>query len=155
MAGVGLSIWIAAPVERVFALATDVAHYAEHIAGISDTTLLTPPPVGLGTRFRETRTLFGRAATEEMEFVAFEPDERYTLRSESCGALYLTTFRFGAEDAGTRLSVEFRAEPRSALVRLLAPLLRRLQGGVEGCLRADLDDLKRAAEAVPAAAGVA
>lgn len=47
--------------------------------------LLTDLPVGEGTRFKETRIMFKREATEEMEFVEFDAPNVYTLGSYSCG----------------------------------------------------------------------
>lgn len=50
-----------------------------------------------GTRWRETRMIFGSAATEEMGIGAFDQDRSYTVVSENCGCTYRTTFTFEAD----------------------------------------------------------
>src|SRR5438445_13881615 len=94
MAGVTATQRIEAPVETVFRLSTDLDHWAGRIQGITKVERLTSGPVGVGTRFKETRKMFGKEATETMEFSAFEPNRRYELTADSCGAVYRIEFRF-------------------------------------------------------------
>ena len=65
MAAVSVSTQIAAPVAEVFALFTDLKNAPGRVKGIKRIELLTNGPVGVGTRFRETRVMFKRDATEE------------------------------------------------------------------------------------------
>jgi len=146
MVEVTVGVWIAARNESVFALLSDVAGAAERIKGISHVELLTPGPVGIGTRFRETRKMFGREASETMEFVAFDPPRGYTLHAESCGSRYTTTFHCTPADGGTQVTATFLAQPVSLVARLLQPLMRSMMGTMTKCLREDLEDIKRAAE---------
>ena len=99
---VTISETIARPIEEVFAAATDFAGSVERIGGIEKVEMLSEGPVGLGTRFRETRTMFGREATEEMEVVEFEPPRRYVLGAESHGSRYRTEIRFAETGDGPR-----------------------------------------------------
>ena len=64
-----VSTVISASPERVFALFTDLAHAPDNIRAIKKLELLTPGPMCMGTRFRETRVMFGKEATEEMEVI--------------------------------------------------------------------------------------
>ena len=80
---ISLTERIAAPPPEVFALFTDVANAPGRIHSIREVSLLTPGPVGLGTRFRETRLTLGSEETEEMEIVTFEPPHRYRLQFAS------------------------------------------------------------------------
>ena len=64
---------IAAPPERVFAVMADPDSFGKWMPGFVRIERLTPPPTGVGTRFRETRKMMGREATEEFEVTAFEP----------------------------------------------------------------------------------
>src|SRR5262245_45662259 len=98
---------VQAPPEVVFALATDFAGAPGRIKGITKMEVLTPAPVGIGTRFRETRVMFGKEATEEMTVTAFEPPHRVEHMANSCGAEYRSVFRFMAVEGGTRMDVEF------------------------------------------------
>jgi carbon monoxide dehydrogenase subunit G len=146
MPRVSVTTRIAEPVEEVFALAADLGNAPGRIKGIKQVEFLTAGPVGVGTRFRETRVMFGKEASEVMEFVTFEPNRGYALAAESCGARYLTTFRFEPDGAGTMVTVDFEAKPVSFFARLLSPLSRLMSGMVRKCLQQDLDDLKSAAE---------
>ena len=67
MAGITASLRIEAPVSTVFALATDLDGWAGRIKAITRIEKLTPGPVRVGTRFKETRKMFGKEATETME----------------------------------------------------------------------------------------
>ncbi|WP_380164325.1 SRPBCC family protein [Jannaschia sp. R86511] len=139
---------VAAPVARVWAVATDLAGAPSVIADIDAVTVLTPGPFGVGTRWRETRTMLGRTASEEMVVTAVAPERSYTAEADSRRTHYSSTFTFApAPDGGTRMAMSFGGEPSGglakALTRLTAPLTRR---AVEKTLRADLDDIAAAAE---------
>ena len=132
--------------ERVFELFTDLAHAPERVRGIKRLELSTPAPVRKGTRFRETRVMFGREATMEMEIVAFEPGKSYTVGCESCGARYLTRFDFKGEGAGTRVAVRFEVTALSVFAKLMSPFAGMM---IKACAKAceqDLADLKQVAE---------
>jgi len=151
MTTLSVSERIDAPAPAVFALATDLDGWAGYIKAIKKVERLTPGPVRVGTRFRETRVMFGREATEEMEFTSLEPDRGYALAAASCGCDYLSTFRFEPEGAGTRLTVTFEGRPRTIGAKLMAPLFWFMRGTMRKCLEQDLRDLKAAAErGVPA-----
>lgn len=142
---------IAAPPERVFALATDLAGAAERITGIDSVELLSGEgPFGVGTRWRETRTLMGREATEEMWVTAFEPGRSYTAEAESNGCHYVTTLTCASAGDGTLASIRFRGEPTSlgsrVMLTLMAPLTWWMTKMVRRCLEEDLADLRAAAE---------
>ncbi|TWT85223.1 Polyketide cyclase / dehydrase and lipid transport [Posidoniimonas polymericola] len=137
---------IAAPVDTVFAIATDLPRAAEHIAGIDRVELLTDGPVGLGTRWRETRTMFGRESTEELAITQFEPPRGYTVSSNSCGAQFDCRFDFSPTDGGTLMSLELDWRAVSVFAKLMSPLSGMMVGSIEKAMRQDLLDLKHAAE---------
>ena len=58
---------VAAPPDKVFRLTTDVDRFGEWMPGFVRVEKLTPGPLKTGSRFRETRKLFGRESTEEFE----------------------------------------------------------------------------------------
>jgi uncharacterized membrane protein len=149
MGAVTCSVRIAAPVPRVFALATDLVQMPQRIADIKRVEVLTPGPVGVGTRFRETRMMFGKEATEEMSFSVFEPDRAYTITCQSCGAVYVSAFEFVHEAGGTRVDMCFDARPVTLMARVMAPLAFFARGMVRRCVQRDLEALKRAAEGSP------
>ncbi len=141
-----LSRRIAAPPERVFEISTDLRHAAEHVRGITRLEVLTDGPIGVGTRFRETRIVLEREATEEMEVTAFDPPRSYTVEAESCGTHFASTFTFEPVDGGTEVRLVFRAEPRTFGAKVMGFVFR---GMLKSCMRAvaqDLDDIAAVAE---------
>lgn len=130
----------------VFQLASDVTHAAQYVEGIEKVDLLTDGPIGVGTRFAETRVLLGKESTEELEFTQFDPPHGYVVECESCGMHYRSAFHFVADIAGTHVRVEIEARPRSWLAKMLYPLTRFLLRPMLACIERDLDDLKVVAE---------
>ena len=136
---------INAPPERVFKLATDLERAAEHIDCIDKIELLTPPPIGKGTRWLETRTMFGKQATEEMEMTAFDPPSSYTAGIESCGCRYDCTFRFLREGDATNVMLEMNWRPVTWIAWLMSPMSWLMSGVMKKAINQDLGDLKRVA----------
>jgi len=146
---------IDAPIEEVFEGFSDVPEAAERVQGIVKIELMTEGPVGKGTRWRETRILFKREATEELEITAFEPPRRYRVEAESSGAHFITEFRFSRDgDAATSVEVEVIIRAVTLSARLFAPLARLMMGPMKRLLDQDMEDLKAFLESrVPRAAG--
>src|SRR5687767_10711193 len=93
--------------EAVFAAAADLRGSPSRIPAILRSEVLTEGPVRTGTRFRETRRMFGREATVEMEVQAFDPPRSYAIGCDSCGARYRTQMRFRPAQGGTEIEMEF------------------------------------------------
>lgn len=148
MAILTLSKRIAAPVETVFAVATDLEHAAERIRGIEKIELITPVPVGIGTRWLETRKMMGHQSTETLEIKTFDPPRSYTIGCDSCGAHIETTFRFSAVGNATDVTLEVSLEARSLFAKLMSPIGNMMFGAtMRKCMEDDLDDIKHVAEA--------
>ena len=135
------------PVERVFERFSDLANAADHVSGITNIEFLTDGPVGVGTRFKETRVMFGREATEEMTVTDFQPNQAYTIGCESCGCEYRTEFRFHPHGAGTEVEIEMETRALTLFAKILSPLSRLMAGTVKKCVDQDLEDLKVGLEA--------
>ena len=146
MAGFKINKQIEAPIETVFAALTDITSAPETISGITKMELLTNGPVGKGTRFRETRVMFGREATEEMEVTAFETPRRYVLGCENHGCRYRTEYLLTERGGGTELSMEFDAEPLTLFAKVMSVLMKMMSKKMIETCGKDLDDLKVAIE---------
>lgn len=144
MVGVTIEKVIQAPRERVFAVAADFANAASTIRAILRVEMLSKGPVGKGTRFRETRKVFGREATEEMTVVEFVPPERYVLGAESHGCRYRSTLTFAPAAGGTRVTMSFAAEPLTLVAKVLGFLMRPMFKSMAKECAKDLDDLEAA-----------
>lgn len=137
---------IAASPAVVFERCSDFENSASVVEGIDKVEMLTDGDVGPGTRFRETRTMFGREATEEMEVGVFEPPRRYTLLAESHGAKYHSEFLFDEVPEGTRVRLTFDATPVTWFAKVMAVLTKPMQKKLTELLCKDLDDIKASIE---------
>lgn len=160
MARFTIEKYMDAPPGVVFDTALDLRSLAKTIRGIEELEVLTGDPIGPGTRFRETRVLFGKRATEVMEITVFERPSRWVFEAESHGTKYVTSHELVPEGSGTKLLLTFSGEPRTFLARVMGVVFSFL---MKACMREvekDLDDLKavvegRASEKVAARRGTA
>lgn len=139
---------IAAPVDRVFSLFTDLDHCAGLVTGIKKIEMLTSGPFGLRTRWLETREVMGREVTEELEVTAFEMNRAYTVTNDTHGARVDTHFTFEPAGAGTQVSIVFTLAPQTFLTMLVSPLAWTVAGKVRKALADEVLDYKRVAERV-------
>ncbi len=142
-----VSLHIAAPPATVFALASDVRGWVGRVKAIKKVEVLTQGNIGLGTKWKETRVMFGRDATEKLEFTGFSQGKSYTVGCESCGAKYKTTFEFLPENGGTLVRVTMVVKPLTFFAKLMSPLSAlMMRPMMKKCLLGDLEDLKREIE---------
>jgi uncharacterized protein YndB with AHSA1/START domain len=143
---IDISVDIDAPAERVFALMVDIAGWPRIIRAIEHVEILTSGPVAVGTRFRETRMMHGRRATEELTVDALEPPHRFRLIATGHGTRYVATQTIAQTGSGCRLDLVFEAMPLTLFARLFAFLGTLLRGRLAAAMQSDLDDIKSAAE---------
>ena len=128
MARISGQVRIAAPVERVFDTVADSRNEPSFNPAMTDVELLTPPPIGLGTRFRAH---MGRAGME-MLIELTEFDRPYRLGSSTTSSMMETSgaLTFAAEgDIMTTMSWDWQV--RRGWLRALGPLLGPLGGRME------------------------
>ena len=143
---VEVSKQINAPIERVFDVFTDLPNAADRISGIESVEVLTDQPFGVGTRWKETRIMMGKAATETMWITAVEPNRSYIAEAESCGTHYTSTFTFEPADSGTRVTMSFGGRPVKLWAWLMVPMGLLMTGPIRKMVAQDLDDLAAVCE---------
>ncbi len=139
----------------VFDVMTDLPHAADRMSGITSIELLTSGPMGVGTKWKETRKMGGREATETMWITQFVPPSHYVVEAKSYGMHYLTTLR--AVELGndkTRIEFDFNGTPKTFMAKLFTPLGFLFMGMLRKCINQDLADLATAAEAKANEVGV-
>ncbi|MBI4264349.1 MAG: SRPBCC family protein [Acidobacteria bacterium] len=150
MPKITVSSEIAAPIDKVFSVFTDVEHAANQVSGIKEIKMLTPGGFGLGSRWLETREVLGRLDSAEMEVTSFEKHRTYTIShhkgGQHLGARVDAVFTFEPAGDGTKVTVEFDLEGPGLPPGLLAPLGWAIAGRVRDVLSHDLADLKHVAE---------
>ncbi|MFK0253847.1 SRPBCC family protein [Streptomyces sp. NPDC090445] len=143
---------MAAPVERVWRALTDLESMPGVVSGVDAVEVLTPGPFRVGTRWRETRRMFGRQATEEMYVTVCDAPERYVAEADHAGMHYVSEFRLDARAPGrTAVTMTFSAAPVAPAARgkrpgLFMRLLNRL--GTKAVAKAVMKDLSDVAASV-------
>ncbi len=139
---------ILAPLETVWEIATDLRSLPETISAITEVEMLEGgDPLDIGARWRETRLMMRREATEEMEVTAIAPQRGYTVEANNNGVRYKTIFALTPAGSGrTEVTMTFEGtpeRPRNIIQRVLGTLGLRV---VRRALERDLADLADAAE---------
>lgn len=141
---------IAAPPEAVFARMSDFEHAGQYIEAIRNVELLTPGPPAVGTRFRETRLVFGRESTETMEIVEFDPPRGYVLAAHSGGMRFLAEVRVTAAPGGSEVAMSLDLLPQTKMARIMSWLVFPLTKMMAKACAKDLEDIKASFEGAPA-----
>ena len=106
MAGFRRTVFIARPVEEVFAFATDLANASVLMPGVTKVEMLTEGEMKSGARFRETRRVAGKEQTAVIEIVEHKRPELHAASSAMLGMRATYRFCFSQEGAGTRVDME-------------------------------------------------
>ncbi len=146
MASFKLTRRVEAPIDAVFDIFSDIPRADEMIDDIVRIEMLTDGPVGVGTRWRETRIMFKREATEEMEVTAFNRGKSYTVGCEACGCEYESTWRFQPEGGATLVEFEMGYRPVTFLAKVMSPLGRIMAPMMKTCFEKDFQAMKALAE---------
>ncbi|MEU0545261.1 SRPBCC family protein [Nocardia sp. NPDC005978] len=150
MAVISVARTINAPVERVWAVLTDLDHAADTLTGVRKVERLAGEGYGVGTRWRETRAMFGKEAAEEMEVAEVSPPNRTVVVANSRGVDYRTEITVEPRGTGSELTFVFSGETqrpsrlRALLERVTMPLAASM---TKKMIAADLADIARVAEA--------
>lgn len=132
----------------VWSALADIAGAARIISGIRQVEIVEKPASGLvGLRWRETRMLFGEAATVEKWITQSVENEFYETRAEDKGFVFLTTMRIAQDGAGVTVSSSHESRPQTLLARLQAiPMALFFKGVIRKAILQDLGDIKAAVE---------
>lgn len=149
MSSIRVSQEVAACPATVWSVLTSTDQWVDVMGSISLVERLDDGDgFGLGTKWRETRTMFGKQATEVMEVTEFEEGIRYVTAAESHGSKYISEMRVDPSGGGSTLSMTFRGEPQRIMAKIVDATVGRLFMGVtRRAVVTDLADIARAAEA--------
>lgn len=141
--GVVVERRVAASQGRVWEVLTDLGGMDRMLSGVTKVEVLTEGGFGVGTRWRETRRMFGKDATEEMWVTVSEPPERYVVEAESHGSRYVSQWVLRADGPeSTTILMTFSAESTGAVAGILARLMGPIGArAVRKAVAKDLDDI--------------
>ncbi|WP_084130331.1 SRPBCC family protein [Demequina sp. NBRC 110055] len=137
--------------EGVWSVVTDLDSAPEVMRNIVAVERLEGDGFSVGTRWKETRRMFGRDEAETMWVSDIDEPRSYTVQSRAGGALYTTVFRLTPTEMGTELVVTFGAEtedPGMGQRVMMALFGKAAMKATRKALVEDLDDIAVAAEKV-------
>ncbi len=116
------TVTIQRPAEEVFVFLADFENIPIWNYAIDDTSKASAGPVGVGTRYRQTRTIPGRT-TEEFEVTVFQPASRLAIHGQIGPFQATIGYELVSAAGATRLVNTVELEPAQARLRLLAPVV--------------------------------
>lgn len=142
--------------DKVWAVISDIPGSAATLSGIDSIQMLSEGGYGEGTRWKETRTMMGRAETVEMWVSQAEPPSATTggsttVKALQGGADYTTRFILAERDGGTDLTLTFGAEmvKPTLLSKVMMALFGRIgMSATRKALARDLAEIAAKAESL-------
>lgn len=131
MAGFEATEWINRPPAEVFNFLAEATNAPKIVPSVVRVEKLTEGPVGVGTRYRETRLMNKKGAQAELEVSGYEAPDHYAMRNVTSGIETIYDYRLSAERDGTRVNLvaEVRASGlKKAMVPLVISVLKREDG---------------------------
>jgi hypothetical protein len=128
---------------------TDLKGLERVLSGVDKVEVLTEGTFGVGTRWRETRTMFGKQATEEMTVTEAVAPDRYVTVADSHGMHYVSEIALRPAGQGaTIVRMTFSGGPaEGSRMGFVAKLMSRLGAkAVSRALAKDLDDVAASVE---------
>ena len=145
MVQVTASIQISKPLALVWSTITDIENSASMISSIIDIEVLNKPSSGFkGFKWKETRKMFGKEATETMWVTDSVENEYYTTRAESHGSIYTARLSLTPSGTDTILTMSFQTEAQTFFAKLMSALMSpMIKGSLEKEIKKDLSDIKQ------------
>jgi len=127
---------------------TDINNAATNISGIDSVEVLEQPEDGLvGLKWKETRTMFGKSATETMWITDAETDKYYRTRAENHGVIYSSEISISEENGENYLSMSFAGEAQTFGAKIMSALMGwMMKSSTRKMVLQDLEDIKRVVE---------
>jgi ligand-binding SRPBCC domain-containing protein len=122
MAGFERSVRIERPVAEVWAYFVDIANTQAWMPDIVRLEPANDGPLGVGTRYRETRRIKGKEQTATLEITAFEKERLYAGTVEEMGVRGTYTYRFSEDGGATRIDLVAEVQARG-LAKLMLPMV--------------------------------
>ncbi|MCB0735897.1 MAG: SRPBCC family protein [Bacteroidetes bacterium] len=142
------SVDINASAEKIWSIITNIDNCANTISGINSVEVLERPASGVvGLKWKETRTMFGKQASETMWITEAVENEFYKTRAESHGMIYETKMAIASNGDSCELSMSFGGTPQTGMAKFMMFLTAKMmKKATVKALTKDLNDIKTAAE---------
>jgi uncharacterized membrane protein len=139
------NIWINRPLQDIFDFHADHANRVVWHDHVTRSEMITPPPVGPGSRFEIDTISAGRSVSMAIEIIAFDRQGAYSYRSTASGAITDSHQTISAESSGTRFHVRIELHFKG-LARLFGWFILKfgLEEHFETAVRELKDEMEKA-----------
>ncbi|MEA1903986.1 MAG: SRPBCC family protein [Actinomycetota bacterium] len=129
-------------------LITNIVDYPRLIDSYEAVEVTTETHEGQGARWKQTRKVFGRSHSQDLEIIEWDPDRSLTHEAHEGGTTYQTRYVMSPSESGEGTSVEmtFTVEANGVFGRMvLAAFGERLVRSTGVQMDRDLADLSKSA----------
>ncbi len=139
-----VSIEIDKPKEDVWKAITNFENCPSYISAIMSLEILEQPENTLkGFKWKETREMFGKEATETMWITDYTENEFYQTRAESHGSIYISKMAIEETDGKSKLTFSFTGEAISFFAKIMSALMSSMmKKSLDKSMMKDLEDIK-------------
>jgi len=136
-------IIIHADIDQVFDTFRDLDIIEKHVQGITLLERLNgPAKMEVGTKWRETRVMFGKEATEVMWVTEMNKDKNYVVEAESRGTHYRSEYTFTQQADDVLVQLTFEGIPLTFGTKIMSALFFLFAGMTKKMLLKDMKSLK-------------
>ena len=130
--------------EDVWKAIIDFENCSNYINSIIDLEIIdNPKDTLIGFKWKETRVMFGKEATETMWITDYVENNYYQTRAESHGSIYISRVSLERVRENTKLTMSFTAEAQTFFVKILSVFMGfMIKGSMKKALLKDLNDIK-------------
>jgi carbon monoxide dehydrogenase subunit G len=142
MNGFEFNEYIAKPPKEVFDLISNPVAGSKLMDNIKESKKLTDGPIGIGTKFRETRIVNGKEASADLLVSAYEPNSHVGISTEAEGIKVGYHYHLAPEGQGTRVKwiCELDASGlRKMMLPMVAGIMKKEDGDHLQKLKAHLE----------------
>ncbi len=135
---------IPASKSKCFEAFSDLNNLSDKVTAITQIELLTPGEIGVGTKFKETRVMFGKESSEVMDITLFEPDSHIREEAHSSDIHYISDWKFTESDGQTTVSITFNVQAQTIIGKLMSLMFLFISGSLKKAFERDMEDMKKA-----------
>ncbi len=135
---------IKAPIELVFETVAKIEMFSEAVPDVVEVVFLSESKSGVGTRYRETRTMGRRTASTDLEVIEYVPYKHARMVADQGGTVWDTVFAVQENgDGSVELRVVMEAKAYKRTAKLMNPLVANF---VRWAIEKDMDAVKSSCE---------
>ena len=135
---------IPAPKSKCFTAFSDLNRLSEFVTAITKIEILTPGEIGVGTKFKESRVMFGKESSEIMEITLFDIDSHIREEAHASGVHYISDWTFSESNGQTKVHITFNIKAKTLLAKLMMPMFYCLASSLRKAFITDMEDMKKA-----------